>query len=90
MSQPVYVIKVEDGAAKACPFCGAENTLWVRIDSKARSYIECAYCCARGPILVVPSKATSEKVVKLLTERWNVRNKPIWHVANRPRKKKGA
>lgn len=77
-----------DGTVKACPFCGSQN-LWVKLCHPA-SYVECSNCCTRGPLVAdLPAAATSDKCVKDVVRRWNHRKKPVWHVANRPRKRKG-
>lgn len=44
----------------------------------------------RGPLVGdFPKSATSEQCAEIVVRRWNDRKKPVWHVANRPRKKKG-
>lgn len=79
-----------DFTVKPCPFCGSQN-LWAKLSYQPASFVECSNCFTRGPLVGdFPKSATSEQCVKIVVREWNNRKKPTWHVANRPRKKKGA
>jgi NADH:ubiquinone oxidoreductase subunit E len=69
----MQVIQLKKGEFNHCPFCGSDN-LWVRIDRKGRSYVECSGCCAHGPIVNdILDAANDERAIGQIIDRWNTR-----------------